>query len=123
MKREDLSPKTIKFITEGYKRGMLTIIQGKYELFCQQVTCDELEENYKLDENKQLVTINDEDDEISDLPDCVKRLACMNYNTINDFSRTRNDIMSILIIFQYKICFPIWVDKLISNIKRNLYSK
>lgn len=83
MKKEDLTSKEIEVLLKsgitGYclaeKRG-----DEIYQLFCQPITEEELEENYDIDENKQLIKKSDvveEDLIIGEIPDCVKRLSLL----------------------------------------------
>lgn len=83
MKREDLTQKEIDVLLKSSKTGYCLAEKREdeiYQLFCQPITEEELEENYDIDENKQLVkksNVVEEDLIIGELPDCVKRLALL----------------------------------------------
>lgn len=83
MKKEDLTSKEIEVLLKSGRTGYcLAEKRGDeiYELFCQPITEDELEENYDIDENKQLIKksgVVEEDLIIGEIPDCVKRLSLL----------------------------------------------
>lgn len=82
MRKEELTQKEKTLIIEGYKKtklGLTHETDWNHMLFCQAITCDELEEDYDIDENHQLIRIAGSADmeEIGDLPDCVKRLELL----------------------------------------------
>lgn len=85
MKREDLENEDIALFIKGYRMGILRTARNGFDIFYDEVMLSELKQNYKLDENNQLVRTGEYDLGIKfyEIPDCVMRLELCHRNKVN----------------------------------------